>query len=417
MTTPSPAKSQNAKIARRVGDIEPFRVVEVLTRARELEAQGRDIVHMEAGEPDFETAAPIVEAGIAALRGGATQYSDANGLRPLREAIARYYADDYGLSIDPARIMVTPGASGALLLIAALLIDRGDQVLLADPGYPCNRHFMRLVEGNGVLVPVTEADNFQLTPELIAQHWVEADGSDGESSVAALVASPANPTGAVISKPGLAALYEAVAQRGGNLIVDEIYHGLDFRSPGQSRSAHSVLEITDDAFVINSFSKYFGMTGWRLGWLVAPPWACEGLAKLAQNLFISMSTMAQHAALACFEPATRQILDQRREAFAARCNQLLPALEALGFDVPQAPAGGLYIYAGISDLLAAHGESLQLGNNSQTFSLAMLEQHGIAITPGGDFGRYRADQHVRFAFTTGADRIDLAIERMQALFR
>lgn len=380
-----------SKFARRVADIEPFRVVEVLRRARELEAEGRDIVHMEAGEPDFATAAPVVEAGREALARGATYYSDAKGVLQLREAIARYYREAYGLDIAAERIMVTPGASGALLLLAALLVDRGDSMLMADPGYPCNRHFLRLVEGEGVLVPVDASHNFQLTAPLIDQYWQP-------QTIGALVASPANPTGTVLDRQQLSAVHNAVGERGGVLVVDEIYHGLDF-----GQRAPSILEITDDAFVINSFSKYFGMTGWRLGWLVAPEWALDALEKLAQNLFISMSTMAQFAALRCFDADTRTILNQRRDQFEARCNYLLPELLKLGFDVPAPPAGGLYIYADIS----------RFSNNSAQFCMEMLEQHGLAITPGNDFGHHRAGQYVRFAYTTGLERLELAVQRMK----
>lgn len=402
------------RIASRVDDIQPFRVVEVLSRAKELESLGRDIVHMQAGEPDFATAEPIVEAGVSALRNGATYYSGASGLWELREAIAAFYLSDYGVTVDPKRIMITPGASGALLLIAALLVDVGDKILLADPGYPCNRNFMRLVEGEGQLVPVSADDNFQLNAELVSRHWC----SDKESkTVGALVATPANPTGTVISKPELEALHREIYSRGGSLIVDEIYHGLDFRDESGQRSVHSMLEITDDAFVINSFSKYFGMTGWRLGWLVAPPWACPALDKLAQNLFISMSTMAQYAALKCFETPTRVILDQRRDEFKRRCDFLLPALRDLGFIIPQAPEGGLYIYADISQFLDDNNPAGKgFGKNSQEFCLILLEEHGLAITPGADFGHFQCDKYVRFAFTTSMDRLIVAVDRMRAIF-
>ncbi len=414
--------TNNKRFAARVDDIQPFRVVEVLTRAKELESLGRDIVHMEAGEPDFGTALPVIEAGIEALKNGATYYSDAKGLRELRESISLYYKSDYGVEISAERIMITPGASGALLLLAGLLVDRDDCVLMADPGYPCNRNFMRLVEGKGVLIPVTAANNFQLTAALVAEHWHKPDGvssSAGGRTVAALVASPANPTGAVISKAELVSLFNAVEQQGGYLLVDEIYHGLDAKGKNGEKTAPSILEITDQAFVINSFSKYFGMTGWRLGWLVAPDWALPGLEKLAQNLFISMSTMAQHAALKCFTPQTRDILDQRRDEFKIRRDFLLPALRELGFIIPQEPAGGLYIYADISQLLGAFGGSFgdKFGRNSQEFCLIMLEQHGLAITPGADFGHHLSDRYVRFAFTTGMDRLALAVRRMKEIFR
>lgn len=378
------------RFADRVAEIEPFRVVEVLERATQLAAAGRDIVHMAAGEPDFATAGPIIEAGRAALARGETHYSQAAGIPPLREALSRHYADTYGLDIPPSRIMVTPGASGALLLIAALLVNPGDGMLMTDPGYPCNRHFMRLVEGRGQLVPVGAASNYQLTGALVEQHWQD-------NTIGAMVASPANPTGTALSREELAALSRSVRARGGHLLVDEIYHGL-----GYEASTPSVLEVDPGAFVINSFSKYFGMTGWRLGWLVAPEAAVAEMEKMAQNLFISMSTMAQYAALAGFEPGTREILEERREIFRQRRDFLLPAVLDIGFEVPCKPQGAFYIYADAS----------RFTDDSQGFCLRLLEEHGVALTPGLDFGHYRANEHLRFSYTTGLERLELAVERL-----
>mgnify|MGYP001818559605 CR=1 FL=1 len=376
--------------AARVNDIEPFRVVEVLARATELQAAGRDIVNLAAGEPDFDTDRPIVEAGRAALAAGATHYSQAAGIPQLRQALSDYYRSDYGLDIGPERIMITPGASGALLLISALLLNPGDSMLMTDPGYPCNRHFMRLVEGRGQLVPVDASSRFQLNADLVNRHW-------SSSTIGAMIASPANPTGTALDRDELAELATAVRAHNGFLLVDEIYHGLGYDAP-----TPSVLEVDDQAFVINSFSKYFGMTGWRLGWLVAPEAAVAEMEKLAQNLFISMSTMAQHAALAAFEPATRDILDQRRDMFRQRRDYLLPALEAIGFEVPCKPQGAFYIYADAS----------RFTHDSQSFCLQMLEEHGVALTPGLDFGHHRANEHVRFSYTTGLDRLELAVARL-----
>ena len=248
----------------------------------------------------------LVKAGQAALAAGKTRYTAARGLPELRDAIAGYYASRYGLDIDPRRILITPGGSGALLLATSLLVDPGKHWLLADPGYPCNRHFLRLVEGAAQLVPVGPDVRYQLTPELIASHW-------NEDSVGALVASPANPTGTLLHRDELAALSSSLKARDGHLVVDEIYHGLTYGT-----DAASVLEVDNDAFVLNSFSKYFGMTGWRLGWLVAPEVAVGDLEKLAQNLYISAPSMAQSAALACFEPQTLEILEQRRAEFGKR---------------------------------------------------------------------------------------------------
>ena len=390
MSESKPESGRSRGFADRVDEIEPFRVVEVLARATALEAAGADIVHMAAGEPDFATAEPIIEAGRAALKRGATHYSQAAGIPPLREALSRHYQDHYGLDIPPSRIMVTPGASGALLLIAALLMNPGDGMLMSDPGYPCNRHFMRLVEGRGQLVPVDASSNYQLNAELVADNWAD-------NTVGAMVASPANPTGTALSRPQLAALSAEVRARNGHLLVDEIYHGLVYEG-----DAPSVLEVDPDAFVVNSFSKYFGMTGWRLGWLVAPEAAVKEMEKLAQNLFISMSTMAQHAALAGFEPSTLAILEERRDIFRLRRDFLLPALQNLGFSVPCTPTGAFYIYADPS----------RFTHDSQAFCLRLLEEHGVALTPGMDFGHHRSAEHVRFSYTTGMDRLELAVERL-----
>ncbi|MEH6567530.1 MAG: pyridoxal phosphate-dependent aminotransferase [Halioglobus sp.] len=384
----------NGRIARgfadRVRDIQPFRVVEVLSRATELAAAGGDIVHLAAGEPDFATASPIVEAGRAALARGATGYSQAAGIPELREALSEFYHQEYGLDISPRRIMITPGASGALLLLSALLVNPGDGMLMTDPGYPCNRQFLRLVEGRGQLVPVGADTRYQLTAALLESHWQS-------NTIGALVASPANPTGTALGLEELRALSLAVKKRNGHLLVDEIYHGL-----GYDAATPSVLEVDPDAFVINSFSKYFGMTGWRLGWLVAPEAAVSEMEKLAQNFFISMSTMAQYAALAGFEPATREILNERRDIFRQRRDFLLPAVQELGFTVPCKPEGAFYIYANAS----------RFTDDSQDFCMRLLEENGVALTPGLDFGDNQSGRHVRFSYTTGMDRLEVAVERL-----
>jgi len=362
----------------------------LLARANELQALGRDVIHLEIGEPDFTTAAPIVAAGQAALAAGHTRYTAARGLPQLREAIADFYEQRYQLSIDPERVLITPGGSGALLLASSLLVDPGKHWLLADPGYPCNRHFLRLVEGAAQLVPVGADVRYQLTPDLVERHW-------DQDSVGALVASPANPTGTLLNREELAGLSAALKARGGHLVVDEIYHGLTYGT-----DAACVLEVNDDAFVLNSFSKYFGMTGWRLGWLVAPEAAVPELEKLAQNLYISAPTMAQHAALACFEPATLEILEARRAEFARRRDFLLPALRELGFGIAVEPEGAFYLYADIS----------AFGGDAFAFCQHMLETEFVAITPGLDFGRHQAGHHVRFAYTQDLPQLEAAVERI-----
>ena len=370
--------------------IEPFHVMALLARANELQAAGHDVIHLEIGEPDFTTAEPIVRAGQAALAAGHTRYTAARGLPQLREAIAQFYAERYRLQINPERILITPGGSGALLLASSLLVDPGKHWLLADPGYPCNRHFLRLVEGAAQLVPVGPAERYQLNAELVAQHW-------NQDSVGALVASPANPTGTVLHRDELAALSASVKARAGHLVVDEIYHGLTYGC-----DATSVLEVDNDAFVLNSFSKYFGMTGWRLGWLVAPEAAVPELEKLAQNIYISAPTMAQYAALACFEPATIEVLEQRRIEFQRRRDYLLPALRDLGFAIAVEPEGAFYLYADIS----------AFGGDAFAFCQHFLETEHVAFTPGLDFGRHLATQHVRFAYTQNIEQLERAVERI-----
>lgn len=372
--------------------IEPFHVMALLQRANELQQAGHDVIHLEVGEPDFATAAPVVAAGQQALALGLTSYTPALGLAQLREAISEHYQRRYGVEVAPQRIVVTPGGSGALLLACALLVDPGQHLLLADPGYPCNRHFLRLVEGGAQLVPVGPETNYQLDATLVERYW-------DEGCVGALVASPANPTGTLLSLEDLRALSLALRERRGHLLVDEIYHGLTY-----GLDAASVLQVNQDAYVLNSFSKYFGMTGWRLGWLVAPEAAVPELEKMAQNFFISAPTIAQHAALACFTDEAEQIFEQRRTEFAARRDYLLPALRELGFNIAVEPQGAFYLYADIS----------AFGGDSYEFCRYMLETMHVAITPGLDFGRNAAGTHVRFAYTRPVPVLQQAVERIAA---
>lgn len=377
----------------RAQQIESFKVMDLLKRAKELDALGHDVVHMEAGEPDFATAPAIKEAAHRAIDQGLTQYTPAAGIPQLRLAIAQFYKTRYQLDIDPQRIIVTSGASGALLMVFGLLADPGTTFMMSDPGYPCNRQFLRLLEARGQLVPVTAEDNFQLSAALVEQHWQS-------NTAGVLLASPANPTGSVLHKEALAEIAATVRAQGGHLVVDELYHGLTY-----GFDAPSVLEVAPDAFVINSFSKYFGMTGWRLGWIVAPESAVPELEKLAQNLYISPPTVSQYAALAAFEPDTIAELERRRHQFELRRNLLVEGLRALGFGIPIQPEGAFYVYADASHLT----------DDTFAFCWKLLEEQHIAVTPGLDFGTYRANQFIRFSYTTGLDRIELALERLAAL--
>ena len=377
--------------SQRVAEIESFKVMDLLKRAKQLDAEGFDVIHMEAGEPDFATAAPIAEAAKAAIDKGLTQYTPAAGIPELRGAISQWYKTKYNLEISPERIIVTTGASSALLMVFSLLADAGQSFMMADPGYPCNRQFLQFLDAKSQLVAVNAEQNFQLNAQLIRDNW--CPGTAG-----ALLASPANPTGAVVHKDELRAISNQIKQLGGHLVVDELYHGLTYGD-----DAPSVLEVDPDAFVINSFSKYFGMTGWRLGWLVAPEAAAPELEKLAQNLMISPHTVSQYAALAAFEPESLAIFEERKAQFKLRRDLLVSGLRELKFDLPISPEGAFYVYAG-----AQH-----LTDNTYDYCWSMLEEDHIATTPGLDFGRHRCNEFIRFSYTTGYDRIELMLDRLQ----
>ena len=382
-------------LAARIADIEPFHVMEVQTAARALEAAGRSVIHMEIGEPDFRTPEPVLEAARKALVDGAIYYTSALGLPALREAIARHYLDMYGIRVDAERVIVTAGSSAALLLVLALLIDRDDEVLLADPGYPCNRHFVRVLEGSPIGIPVGPDAQYQLTADLIARHWTPRTRT-------ALIASPSNPTGTMVAPQEMRRIVREVQRLRGTLIVDEIYLGLSYDG-----ARESALALDDELFVISSFSKYFCMTGWRLGWIVAPTRHVRDLEKLAQNLYISPSTIAQHAALACFEPRTLDIAEARRQAFRERRDYLVPALRACGFEVPVTPGGGFFVYADAS----------RFTSDSLAFCREILEATGVACTPGIDFGQHDGHRHVRFAYTVGLQNLQEGVRRLEAYLR
>jgi aspartate/methionine/tyrosine aminotransferase len=370
--------------------IAPFHVMALLGRAQALQAAGHDVIHLEVGEPDFPTPAPILAAGQRALAQGLTHYTPATGLPALREAIAGYYRNRFSVDVEPSRIIVTPGASGALQLALALLVDPGDGVLLADPGYPCNRHFVELVNGNPHSMPL--GDDLRVTAELIRKHWQA-------STVATLLATPDNPTGAVLSASDCADIAATVEACGGSLIVDEIYQGLVYQQP-----VHTVLTGAPDALVLNSFSKYFGMTGWRLGWMVAPAAHVPALERMAQNFFIAPATMSQHAALAAFAPETLTELDRRRDVLDARRRLLVAALPEMGMRVMGQPEGAFYLYVDIS----------ALERDSFSFCEQLLEQEFVALTPGADFGQSHGPEHcLRIAYTTEEARLQEALDRLR----
>jgi aspartate/methionine/tyrosine aminotransferase len=377
--------------AARTALIEPFYVMEVVKEAAELAASGRSVIHLSIGEPDFTAPEPVRRAACAAIERGETQYTGALGLEPLRERIADWYAKRFGCAVDRRRIVVTAGASGALLLACAALLERDAEVLMPDPSYPCNRHFATAFGGRARLVPCGPDQRFQLTAADVDANWTDATGG-------ILVASPSNPTGTSVAPDVLAQLIAAAARRNGFVISDEIYQGLTYDGPPAS-----ALQLSDEVLVINSFSKYFSMTGWRLGWIVAPAALVPVLEKLAQNLYICPSTIAQHAALACFDDAALSVYEERRAEFRRRRDFLVPALRNLGFGVPVVPDGAFYIYADVS----------RFSKDSFEFVRSLLRATGVCLVPGKDFGVASPERYVRVSYATSLERLEEAVERMR----
>jgi aspartate/methionine/tyrosine aminotransferase len=380
--------------AERTDEISPFVVMQLLQRAGEFEEQGKSVVHFEVGEPDFQTAEPIAKAAQQAIAQGRTKYTSAQGVLALRQRISDYYRSMH-VTVPVERILVTSGASGGLTLLNALLLNPGDELLITDPGYPCNEVFARLVGAQPKPINVSAAHRFQPTVKDFQAAW-------GERTRAALLASPGNPTGTMLAGQDLAAMAAFARSQQGSIILDEIYQGLDHGNVEYSTG----LAITEDLFVLNSFSKFFGMTGWRLGWVVVPDGAVDAMTKLAQNLFISPNAPAQYGALAAFDDEAMAIHQQRRVIFSQRAKQLSQGLQDLGFSIPVAPDGAFYLYVDIS----------HTGMKSADFCWRLIEEFQVAVTPGADFGQHHADQYVRFAYTTSEQHISLGLERIaQAL--
>ena len=380
----------DVRLAKRAQEISPFYVMELLRRAKQLEAQGKDIIHMEIGEPDFTTPPAIMEAGIRQLKTGEVKYTPAAGLPELREKIAEFYRQRYAVTVDKKRIFVTPGASGAFLLALGVTLNPEEELLMADPCYPCNSNFIRLFDGKARTVPVDAASRYQLTAAQIKQHWTK-------NTKGVLIASPSNPTGTLITAEQLKQAVHTVNALGGCFYSDEIYHGLVYDD-----KATTALAFSDNVFVINSFSKYFGMTGWRVGWLIVPEAFIDATEKLAQNIFIATATHSQYAALAAFDPHTLAELEHRRAEFERRRDFLYDALLRLGFEIPIKPDGAFYIYANCS----------KFTDDSFQFALDLLEAEGVAVTPGKDFGINEANHYLRFAYTTSIDRMIVAMQRL-----
>jgi len=377
-------------LSNRAKNLSPFYVMDILARAKALAEQGKSIYHLEIGEPDFATADRIIDAGIEALKQKKTHYTPALGLPELREQVAAYYQRKFSLVLDPNRIVITPGASGALQLALSCLLDAGQNVLMADPGYPCNSNIAQILGLHATAVPVSEASNFQLDAALLLQHW-------SSETRAAMVATPSNPTGTILPVQQLLELCHQVAIKNGRLIVDEIYQGLVY-----DENDYTALQYSDDCFVINSFSKYFGMTGWRLGWMVVPEFYVDAIDRISQNIFLAPATISQYAALTALKEEVQGELDERRDIFKQRRDFLLPALERLGFTVAAKPQGAFYIYANCE----------KFTDDSFHWVKQLLDETGVALTPGIDFGEYQAAKHCRFAYTSSQENLQRAVEKI-----
>ncbi len=387
------------RLASRLDHIEPFYVMECAKTAVQIahspecdpERGGEPMIFLNIGEPDFSAAPGVVQAAEACMRSGRTQYTQATGMPALRERIARWYGTRFGLDIDAQRIVVTAGASAALQLACLALFEAGDEVLMPDPSYPCNRHFVAAAGATARLLPASPEARFQLDAAGVREHW-------NTHTRGVLLASPSNPTGTSIARAEMAAIVEAVRARGGVTLVDEIYLGLSY----DEAFGHSALEQGDDVISVNSFSKYFSMTGWRLGWLVLPEELVAPVEKLAQNLYICASTIAQHAALACFDAESIAEYENRRGEFRRRRDFVVPALQALGLKVPVLPDGAFYAWADCSAFNAS----------SWDFCFDMMKRAHVALTPGRDFGPHAAERYLRLSFASSMPQLEQALQRL-----
>jgi (5-formylfuran-3-yl)methyl phosphate transaminase len=377
-------------LARRLQEIEPFLAVEVAERAQILERQGVDVVHLGYGEPDFAPPVAVQQALDRAIRDGHMRYTHSLGILPLREAIADHYQAAYGVKVSPEQILVTPGTSPAMLLLFGALLDPGDEVVLGDPYYACYPNFIRYAEGVPVFVDTTEEDGFQYRPEAIAPRL-------GPRTRAILVNSPANPTGAVLAPERMAAIAALAEERSAFVVADEIYHGLS--EGGRDRS---ILEFTDRAFVLNGFSKAFAMTGWRLGYVIAPPEHARALQRLSGNFFISTNEFVQWAGLAALREAADQPARFAR-IFAERRRIMIDGLRSIGLGVGFEPTGAFYILANARHLTA----------DSLSFAYEILERSHVAVTPGVAFGR-NAEGYLRFSYSASVERIREGLRRLGA---
>ncbi len=401
------------RIAQRAQRIEPFYVMEVAkaatSMALEVAHSDSPMIFLNIGEPDF-TAPPLVrEAARSAIANGQTQYTPALGLPALREKISGWYAQRFGADVAPERIVITAGASAALQLACLALIEAGDEILMPDPSYPCNRQFVSAAEGRAVLLPTTAEQRFQLTAEQVQEAWTERTRG-------VLLASPSNPTGMSIAPDELERLHRLVHSRGGITLIDEIYLGLS-HDPQFGQSALSLPgELGQSVISINSFSKYFCMTGWRLGWLVLPPALVPVVERLAQNLFICASSVSQQAALACFEPDSLAEYERRRGEFKARRDYFIPELNRLGLSVPVMPDGAFYAYADCTQAVQQLG--LRPGQPDGTggswdLAFQLMQRAHLALTPGRDFGQADPSRYVRFSTASSMAQLQEAVARLE----
>ncbi len=395
------ARAKGLGLSQRALDIQPFYVMEIGKAAqaieRALQPGDAPLIRLNIGEPDAKAAPAVERAAQLAIARQDTAYTPALGLLALREQLSAWYASRFQLSIDPERIVLTAGASAGLLLTALALFDSGDEVLMPDPCYPCNRQFVRAADARPVLIPTKAQDRFQLSEAQVRAHW-------GPRTRGVLLASPSNPTGTSIHPDVLAGIDRAVTERGGVMVVDEIYLPLSF-DPVYGQSA---LALGDHVVSVNSFSKYFGMTGWRLGWVVVPASHVAPMERLAQNLFICPSSIAQQAALACFEPESLAEFEQRRERLRQRRDAFIPALQAMGLEVPVVPDGAFYVWADASDWCRRKGLA-----SSWELSLALLNQAHVAVTPGRDFSEHEPGRYIRFSIANDLDELMQAAQRLQ----
>ncbi len=378
------------KVSTRLRQVNAFHVMSLMAEAKKLDAQGRQVIHMEMGEPDFSTPQPIIDAGIRTLQSGITQYTPTLGLPALREAIAEFYSKEYQVAVEAEQIIITPGSASGLQLVLNLMVSEGDTVAFADPAYPSTHNLVRLLGGKVLQIPVHEGSMWQLTAEILEENW-------NDSINAVLLASPSNPTGTILDDMQLQKIADFCESKGVFLLMDEIYHGLVY-----AQAPKTAAGLNDNTFVINSFSKFYGMTGWRVGWIVSPKAYLDDVNKLAQHTFLAAPTLGQHAALAAFQDDAQKILIQRRDEFKLRRDYLYQALLDLGFEIPVKPEGAFYIYA----------DCTAFTQDSYEFATKALQEKYVAFTPGIDFGEAGAKQHVRFAYTTNLENLKIGMQRL-----